>query len=358
MLEISTNLLSTESLREKGVFYCSDRQQLFIAYNSNVDVILADVYSYNGLPYLVIEAPVTILISSKTARKAKAIILVQYLRLGYIYLRKLVTIAKQGLIQITGSRELYCIAYLLAQAYQVYSRIPIVRPVLVYYLVSIDVVIVRYPSLTKDRYFILFTEAKALERDVFFLSYKSGATVYIQTYYIRRKNTRYLVVIYRLDRGREYRGNVLITFVTINSIRLQIIPPYISIKNRLREVSNYIVCTTARKIIIYANLLLLLQAEAVRAIVYILNLTPSDALGGDFLRYVIDTALGRSINAKKPLLNTLRAYGSTTVVYDEAVLYGAKIDARGERGQLVGYKDSMYRVQIPSKYKVKRTLYY
>lgn len=76
ILEISTNLLSTESLREKGVFYRSDRQQLFIAYNSNVDVILADVYSYNGLPYLVTEAPVTILISSKTARKAKATILV------------------------------------------------------------------------------------------------------------------------------------------------------------------------------------------------------------------------------------------------------------------------------------------
>lgn len=109
--------------------------------------------------------------------------------------------------------------------------------------------------------------------------------------------------------------------------------------------------------IIYANLLLLLQAEAVRAAVYILNLTPSDALGGNFLRHVIDTALGRSINAKKPLLNTLRAYGSTTVVYDEAVLRGAKIDARGERGQLVRYKDSIYRVQIPSKHKVKRTLY-
>lgn len=84
---------------------------------------------------------------------------------------------------------------------------------------------------------------------------------------------------------------------------------------------------------------------------------PSDVLGGNFLRYVIDTALGRSINAEKPLLNTLRAYGLTTVVYDEAVLRGAKIDTRGERGQLVGYKDSMYRVQIPSKYKVKRTLY-
>lgn len=76
ILDISTNLLSTESLREKGVFYRSDRQQLFIAYNNNVDVILADVYSYNGLPYLITEAPVIVLISSKTARKAKATILV------------------------------------------------------------------------------------------------------------------------------------------------------------------------------------------------------------------------------------------------------------------------------------------
>lgn len=76
VLEISTNLLLTESLRERGVFYRSDRQQLFIAYTDNVDVILADVYLYNRLPYLVTDALATALVASKVARKAKATILV------------------------------------------------------------------------------------------------------------------------------------------------------------------------------------------------------------------------------------------------------------------------------------------
>lgn len=114
MPEISINLLSTESLREKGVFYRSDRQQLFIAYTSSVDVVLADVYSYNGLPHLVTELPATALMSSKVTRKAEATMLVWHLRLGYIHPRKLLTIAKQGLIEITSSRQLHCVACLLA----------------------------------------------------------------------------------------------------------------------------------------------------------------------------------------------------------------------------------------------------
>lgn len=76
VLEISTNLLSTELLRKKGVFYRSNRQQLFITYTDKVDVILADVYIYNGLPYLVTELLVIALISSKVVHKAEASILV------------------------------------------------------------------------------------------------------------------------------------------------------------------------------------------------------------------------------------------------------------------------------------------
>lgn len=77
VLELSTNLLSTELLRLKGVFYRSDRQQLFITYTDSVDVVIADVYTYNSLPYLVIELLiVTAITSSKVARKAEATILV------------------------------------------------------------------------------------------------------------------------------------------------------------------------------------------------------------------------------------------------------------------------------------------
>lgn len=77
VLELSINLLSTELLRLKGVFYCSDRQQLFITYTDSIDIVIADVHIYNSLPYLVIELLiVTAITSSKVARKAEATILV------------------------------------------------------------------------------------------------------------------------------------------------------------------------------------------------------------------------------------------------------------------------------------------
>lgn len=353
---IVANLLSTELLRTKGIYYRSDRQYLFAKYTDGSDVVVADVYIHNRLPYLV-EELVTALYSSTVAVKAEASMLVQHLRLGHIYLRKLLAIAKKGDITITRNRTLNYVAYLIAQSYRVYSRIPTVRPTLVYYLVSVDVVLVREPSLTKDQYFTLFTEAKALEREVTFLLYKSSAAVSLKNYYLQRKNAGYSIVVFRLDRGKEYGGNALLLFAADNSIRLQIIPLYTSIKNSRAKVSNYIVCTNARKIIIYANLLLALQLETTAAAVYILNLTPSAALDGDYLRHVADIALRRAINTKKLLLNNLRAYSATAIAFDHKVARSSKFQSRRLRSQLVGYKDSMYRIWIPLEHKVIRTLY-
>lgn len=170
----------------------------------------------------------------------------------------------------------------------------------------------------------MFTEAKSLERDVAFSLYKSAATTDLRNYYKRRKNAGYLVVIFRLDGRKEYSSNVLLAFAAKNRIRLQVIPLYTSTKNGRTEVSNYIVCTTTRKIMIYANLPIALWLETVEAAVYILNLTPSNALNRDFLRHVVDVALNRAINPNKPLLNTLRAYGATTIVYNYSVPRGTK----------------------------------
>lgn len=66
----------------------------------------------------------------------------------------------------------------------------------------------------------MFTEGKSLEREVFFSKHKGAAALYLKTYYIRRKNARYAVIIFRIDGGKEYRGNVLLAFAADNSIRL------------------------------------------------------------------------------------------------------------------------------------------
>lgn len=57
------------------------------------------------------------------------------------------------------------------------------------------------------------------------------------------------------------------------------------------------------------------------------------------------------------MLNILRAYGATTIVYDYNVPRRSKFKGRGQRGQLVRYEDSMYRIWIASLYKVVRLPY-
>lgn len=75
MPELTANLLLIELLRKKGVFYRSNRQYLFIRYTDNKDVIIADVYLYDGLPYLVTK-PNVIVLNLKVATKPEALILV------------------------------------------------------------------------------------------------------------------------------------------------------------------------------------------------------------------------------------------------------------------------------------------
>lgn len=58
------------------------------------------------------------------------------------------------------------------------------------------------------------------------------------------------------------------------------------------------------------------------------------------------------------MLNTLRTYSATTIVYDYTVPRGSKFEGRGQRRQLVSYEDSIYRIWIALLYKVVRLLYY
>lgn len=113
ILELTTNLLSTETLRQKGVYYRSDRQYLFIKYTDSEDIVIANVYTHNRLLYLATALIVTAL-NSRIVIKLQASILIQYLRLSYIHPRKLITIAYKGAIEIVRSRELYCIACIIA----------------------------------------------------------------------------------------------------------------------------------------------------------------------------------------------------------------------------------------------------
>lgn len=75
VLELTANLLSTETLRQKGVYYRSDRQYLFIRYTDSEDIVIANMYTYNSLLYLATALMVTAL-NSRIAIKLQASMLV------------------------------------------------------------------------------------------------------------------------------------------------------------------------------------------------------------------------------------------------------------------------------------------
>lgn len=73
----------------------------------------------------------------------------------------------------------------------------------------------------------------------------------------------------------------MIEFAREEGTVLQVTAPYSSIQNGKGEVSNYIVYTTTRKIIVDACLPRYLWSEATPYAVYLLNLIPSPAIGNN-----------------------------------------------------------------------------
>lgn len=180
MPNIPVNLISTTRLKKKGLFYYIEKDYLYTRIR-NDKRILADVIERNNLPQLRVvdsNASVTALESALHLSKAsestlyllKTVTLtatteVWYLRLGYLYERTLVTMAKTGQIDIRGLHYLSnYIIYRKALAKKVYRRLPTTRPTQVYTIVYIDVVTVREAAYNKYKYYTLFTEARALYR--------------------------------------------------------------------------------------------------------------------------------------------------------------------------------------------------
>lgn len=230
------------------------------------------------------------------------------------------------------------------------------RPNELFAIVAVDIVTVTYPSMQKQRYFTLFTDLCTLFRYLFTSKYKKASSKYIKYYYTLIK-TQYKksVGVYRIDRGGKYGGNSLIEFAREEGTILQVIAPYSSIQNGKGEVSNYIVCTTTRKIIVDACLPRYLQSETVPYTIYLLNLILSLAIGND---KSLQQLVNEQQKEQKPQLNLehLRTYGCQAILLNYYLARGTKFDTNSIRGQLVGYDSpTIYRIQVRTQNTVIRT---
>lgn len=348
------NLLSTELLRKKGLFYRNDKQILFTSNNETI----AEVYVHNDLPHIrTAPSYESALASSKILYPQKATADLWHARLGHLPVKKLTTatVNSTGLV-IEGSLKMKdCQSCRMASSQRVMSRVSSPRPEHPYSEVSLDVVTVKDVGIDKSRYFTLFTDAATLYRHVYHSSTKSGAAVHIRDHYeYVHTQLDTTVKAYHLDGGREFGGNELHKFARERGIMLKVTTPHNSESNGRAEVSNHIVCRMARKLLLHANLPTLLWPEAVRASVYILNRTPSDALGGKSPYQALAKKAGWPTT--KPYVGNFKAYGCVAYVLDEDVTRGAKFDSRTKLGRLVGYETyNIFRIWLPSEHKIIRT---
>lgn len=184
-----------------------------------------------------------------------------------------------GMIVKGGGDVEDCEACRQATAKRIVSRASSIRPVQPYAEVSVDLVTVSDTAIGQERYFTLFTDSTTLYRHVFFSPSKSGASAHVREHvrYVQTQLGRTIKVL-RLDGGREYGGRPLKAFAAEQGMRLHVTTPHNSEQNGRAEVSNNIVCVTARKMMLHGKLPKALWPEAVKAAVYILNLVPSNAL--------------------------------------------------------------------------------
>lgn len=358
MPNILVNLISTTRLKKKGLFYYIEKDYLYTRIH-NDKRILANVIERNNLPQLKVVDSNT-LVTENAFYLSKTVTLVataevQHLRLSYLYERTLATIVKTGQIEIKGLYYLAdCVIYRKALAKKVYRRLPTLRPIQVYTLVYIDVVIVRELAYNKYKYYTLFTEARALYRYDYPSQFKGQAAVYIKEHRrLIQIQTGLEIPVYIINGGKEYSSNKLTAFANDSSIQLRITAPYLSIQNSRREVSNYIVNTLTRKLIIQVRLPNKYQPYILRTATILLNVTISLILGR--LLYEI-VALQVSIQEVLLRLDHLRVYSCSTIIYDYNIAKASKFQATSIYSRLVGYEGhTVYQVYILTLHKVIRT---
>jgi transposase InsO family protein len=132
----------------------------------------------------------------------------------------------------------------------------------------------------------------------------------------------------RIDNDLSFGSSKLETFCKDRGIRRLTTTTYNSEQNGRTEVSNHIVVTTARKLMLVASLLKFLWLEAITAATYLLNKMPSQALDNQDPYLVLIRHFAREDIVLHPDISNLKTYGCTTYVYNNSIRRNDKFAAR------------------------------
>ena len=345
---IKANLLSTEKLKAKGLFYRNDNDTLFVKDGDRTHVV-ANVVNKAGLPQLQLADATReqAHVSSHELHTSKADIKTWHDRMGHFPQTKtdLVIKATQG-VEIVGSKNMdVCHDCKTSDAKRIISRVTTSRPKTPLTHWNIDVVTVSSNTGVTKSYFTLMTCATSLTPRVGFHPTKDGAYKHVKDliqWVETQTESKIKVKTIHIDGGREFGGNKMTELCADKGIELVVTTPKNSEANGRAEVSNHLVCSMARKLLRRGRMGKKHWQAAIEAAVYIIKRTPSPALDGKSPYQVV---IG-----KIPYVGNLRTFGCTAFVLDQDVARGDKFADRAQIGRLTGFEgNNIYRVYLNGK---------
>jgi hypothetical protein len=146
----------------------------------------------------------------------------------------------------------------------------------------------------------------------------------------------------RTDRGGEYLSSAFSEFCQEAGIHRQLTAAHTPHQNGLAERRNRSILEKTRSMMLDAGVPNYLWAEAAKTAVYLLNRSPTKANLG--------ATPEERFTKQRPDLRHLRTFGCLTHLHIQKNQRN-KLEARSERGVLVGYDESTkgYRIWLPHK---------
>lgn len=187
----------------------------------------------------------------------------------------------------------------------------------------------RTPSMTQNRYFILFIDDYTRMTWVYFMREKSEVfKIFTKFKNLVENQSNQKIKVIRSDRGKEYTSNAFNKFCEDEGVEHQLTVGYAPEQNGVSERKNRTVMEMARSMLEDKGMPKTFWAEAVYTAVYLLNRCPTKA--------VLDKTPIEAWSGRKPSAKHLKVFGSICYVHIPTVKRH-KLEEKTEKGIFLGY---------------------
>ena len=197
-------------------------------------------------------------------------------------------------------------------------------------------------SIGHKTYMLTFTDEASRESVLYFIPKKSDVFANYKNYeaWVKKHRNKEGIKNFRSDRAGDYLSNEFKNHLKVQGTHHELTVHDSPPQNGMAEVTNRVIVTLGRSLMIGAGLPRFLWTEAFHHASWIKFHSPHAALPG--------TTPYEVVHKQKPNLGHLHEFGTTVYVKD---LSAGKLDVQAKVGKFVGYDDESkgYRVYRPEK---------